>query len=281
MSLDQFYTKPDIARFCFAKSLPLLKRLSGDSFFIEPSAGDGVFYNLLPKQRRIGLDLEPNHKEVIKRDFLKCRYRPPCVKSNAVVIGNPPFGTRGKLAIEFINKAFTIADTVAFIVPIIFEKYFIHKQIDLQARLIKTIGLPRCAFRTFNKDDYCVNTEFQVWTKIPTKHKNQRLTTPPPISHPDFKMWQYNNTKGALKVFSYPFDFGVPSQGYQDYTRRETNADNCEKHKQWILFKPVNKKVSDRLYYELDYGELAIKNTTTTPGFRKGDLVLEYMNNYG
>ena len=43
-NLDQFYTKPETARKCWSAALPVFKRLHGDAFYIEPSAGDGVFY---------------------------------------------------------------------------------------------------------------------------------------------------------------------------------------------------------------------------------------------
>ena len=48
-----------------------------------------------------------------------------------------------------------------------------------------------------------------------------------------------------------------------------------------MLFKPTNELVYGRLYDEIDYENLALKNTTTTPGFRKGDLVQEYTHLYG
>lgn len=279
--LDQFYTKPDIARRCLARAAPLIRRLAGDDpFYIEPSAGDGAFYDLLPKTRRVGFDLEPRHKDVIKRDFIRMRYKPPAEERSVVVIGNPPFGLRGKLAVEFFGKAFTLADTVAFIVPVIFRKYFIHKRMPEGARWIHTTPLPCAAFRTFNKDSYCVNTEFQLWTRLPSRHKDRRLFAAPPITHPDFLMHQYNNTREALKVFDRPFDVAVPCQGYQDYDRRETEARKCERNKQWILFKAIKDGVLKRLY-DMDFKRLAMKHITTTPGFRKGDVVGEYSEVYG
>ena len=283
VKLDQFYTKPEVADECWRKSLPVFEGItkSGDLFFVEPSAGDGVFYDLLPDGKRIGFDLEPDHKEVIKRDFIKCRYKSPADKKHTVVIGNPPFGLRGKLAVRFVNKALKIADTVGFIVPVIFRKYFIHKQLEPAARWVYAAPLPRCAFRTHTNNEYCVNTEFQVWTRIPSEHKDKRLFSPPPITHPDFLMFQYNNTKQALKMFNNPFDFAVPCQGYQDYTRRESKASKCEKNKQWMLIKARAKRARERLYEGIDYCSLALKNITTVPGFRKCDLVQEYTGRYG
>ena len=48
-----------------------------------------------------------------------------------------------------------------------------------------------------------------------------------------------------------------------------------------MLFKPRNELAHLRLYQEIDYEALSLKYTTVTPGFRKGDLVLEYTARYG
>ena len=280
--LDQFFTKPDTAHLCWNSLLPVLRTLTGkpinDLFFIEPSAGDGVFYDLLPEgqDRRMGVDIAPLRTDFVKHDFLTWDYRPffhP--RKDIVIVGNPPFGTRGDLAVNFFNKAATLADTIAFIVPVIFRKHFIHKQLPTGLRWVYSNDLPRNAFRTLKKTDYEVNTEFQIWTRFPSIHKDRRLFARPPIVHKDFQMWQYNNTPQMLKVFKNDFDFAVPCQGWQDYTRRETDPQKCEKQKQWILFAPNDKKVFSRLY-EMDFSNLAMKNTTIIPGFRKGDIVQEY-----
>ena len=82
------------------------------------------------------------------------------------------------------------------------------------------------------------------------------------------------HTPGALKVFDHDFDFAVPRQGYQDYSRRETSADRCERTKQWILFKAGTAAVLDRLL-GMDFAALS-QNNTITPGFGKADVVKEY-----
>lgn len=276
--LDQFYTQPQIAKQCVDFAMSHFTRLAGKRpFFIEPSAGDGVFYDLLPAHRRYGMDIAPKHAQIVKGNYLDSAYRSPVRRGRTVVIGNPPFGKRGKLAVAFMNKAFEAADTVAFIVPVIFRKHFIHKQLVEGARWIDTLALPRSAFRTADKDNYTVNTEFQIWTRLDTMDEDMRLYEPPAIRHDDFEMWQYNNTKQALKMFDNDFDFAVPCQGYQDYTRRETDADACEKHKQWMLFKPHSGRADKILRRVIDYARLSLKNTTTVPGFRKGDVVQEYL----
>ncbi len=74
-------------------------------------------------------------------------------------------------------------------------------------------------------------------------------------------------------------DFAVPSQGWQDYSSRETEAANCEKHKQWTLLKTKNDVILARLL-DIDYNTLAHSWTTAIPGFRKADLVREYSERY-
>ena len=61
-SKDQFYTKPNIAEYCLKKFQKVADDIGvnlGKYTFIEPSAGCGCFYQFLPKNRRIGIDIEP------------------------------------------------------------------------------------------------------------------------------------------------------------------------------------------------------------------------------
>jgi len=281
--LDQFYTKKKVAVRCWREVKPVLRELTGTSksniHFIEPSAGSGIFYELLPEQNRFGLDIEPKCSGVRKGNFLTSRYQPPLDPKRVVVIGNPPFGKRGKTALEFINKAFTMADTVAFILPVIFRKYTMHQHIKEGASLVYVMPLGRDSFQTATGKNYIVNTEFQVWT-MSNSMKDMRRFSHPPIKHPDFVMHQYNNTVAMSHVFDNSFDFAVPCQGWQDYDRREIDANKCERNKQWILFKSKDKRVRNRLY-NIDYDALALRCSTTVPGFRKGDIVEEYNARYG
>ncbi len=284
MRLDQFFTHKTAAARCWRTLRRVLAKLNGggeDLFFVEPAAGDGVFYDLLPAERRLGIDIAPRRNEFVRADFLKRPLVLPHTPRRTVVVGNPPFGVRGKTAVEFFRRAAGMAETVAFIVPVIFRKYFIHKQLPKRWRWIFSEGLPRDSFWTPDGKNAVVNTEFQVWTTLPNKFSDMRLFVPPPIRHDDFQIWQYNNTREALKAFKEGFDFAVPCQGWQDYTRRETRARDCEKHKQWMLFAPANPLVHKRLHRGIDYAQLAMRNTTSVPGFRKGDIVQEYIRRYG
>jgi hypothetical protein len=120
---DQFYTTDKTAKYCYNKTLEILKRLKiniTDYTFIEPSAGCCSFYNILPKNKRIGIDIDP--KGELAKELVKCNYLDftPKTKKN-IVIGNPPFGLRGNLALRFINHSYNFADIVAFILPPLFN----------------------------------------------------------------------------------------------------------------------------------------------------------------
>ena len=288
---DQFYTKPPVAKSCWRAVIGALKKLRIDAQtcqFIEPSAGCGGFYQFLPHGRRIGIDIAPHkwhgydNADIITADYLTwqpAREKPSAVR---IVIGNPPFGRRGKSAVAFFNHS-AFAEVIAFIVPVSFRKFAIHRQLHRDFALIARHPLARDSFHTPDGRDYAINAEFQIWTRLPASPSlppippiiNLRETAPAPISHPDFEMRQYNNTRQALPMFDAPFDFAVPCQGWQDYSRRETAAIRCEKNKQWILFTAADAKVRTRLI-NIDYAALADTCATATPGFRKNDVVRCY-----
>lgn len=281
--LDQFYTKPAVAKKCWDAAQRIMKRMGVDERkcrYIEPAAGCGCFYQILPPRRRVGVDIEPrtlprvNGEGIIKADYLRWRPNLFARPRHYVVIGNPPFGKRGRLAVAFFNHS-DFADIIAFIVPVSFRKYTIHRQLLPEYALVAQEPLANDSFYTPDGKNYAVNAEFQVWARQPGKLKDKRERKPPPIAHPDFEMRQYNNTPEALRVFDAPFHFAVPCQGYQDYTRRETRPEDCEKHKQWMLFTARNKRVLSRLR-NLDFGGLAHECATATPGFRKNDVVKFY-----
>ncbi len=278
--LDQFYTKPRVARDCYRAFELVAKRAGSDlsnHWFVEPAAGCGSFYQALPPHRRTGVDIDPrqlpriDNTGIIRADYLT--WQPKRGRKYAV-IGNPPFGKRGRLAVAFFNHS-TFAEFIAFVVPVSFRKYTIHRQLSAKYALLHRKPLANESFCTPDGKGYAVNAEFQVWTRRPCSLRDLRETTPAAIHHPDFEMRQYNNTKQALKMFDLPFDFAVPCQGYQDYARRESDAGDCEKHKQWILFTANNKPIRNRLL-KIDYAALAQDCATAIPGFRKNDVVKHY-----
>ena len=66
--LEQFYTVPQLAKEIFTKFQEHCTAFAEDNgaWYLEPSAGRGDIYNMLPEGRRRGVDLEPKHEEIIK-----------------------------------------------------------------------------------------------------------------------------------------------------------------------------------------------------------------------
>ncbi|MDR2526387.1 MAG: hypothetical protein LBC92_00745 [Rickettsiales bacterium] len=170
---DQFYTTKEISKYCFNKTLDVLKNLDineKDYIFIEPSAGCCNFYNILPTNRRIGIDIDPRGKlanELIKINYLD--YKPNNNKKY-IVIGNPPFGLRGNLALRFINHSYEFADIVAFILPPLFNST--GKGVPMTRiygyRIAYSEKLPLDSFEYPDGKKVNISTIFQVLTKINT-----------------------------------------------------------------------------------------------------------------
>jgi len=168
---DQFFTSQETALFCIKKTKMILKKLGlkeAEYTYIEPSAGDSSFYSLLPRKRRIGIDIDPKGKlknELLKHDYLA--YFPP-QNNKYIIIGNPPFGLRGNLALRFINHSSNFADIVAFILPPLFDstgKGVPMKRI-VNYKLAFSEPLPKNSFYYPNGNPVDVTTIFQIWTKV-------------------------------------------------------------------------------------------------------------------
>ena len=91
--LDKFYTKQEVAKKC-------LSVLDLDKYdaILEPSAGSGAFFYLLPENKREGIDIAPDLEEdILEADFLQ--YFPAWSgKKKYLVVGTPPFGKNRSLA---------------------------------------------------------------------------------------------------------------------------------------------------------------------------------------
>lgn len=177
VDLDQFYTRPEIAQQCFV----LLNNIMLDDYanmnfykFVEPSAGNGSFYDLLPEQKRIGIDIVPNRKEFEIADFLS--WKPPVNGHRYAVVGNPPFGYRAWLALAFVNHAAQFADYIGFILPMAFqsEGKGSPKHRVIGAELIDTKILPPNSFVLPNGQPAGINALWQVWKRGVNNRKPEK-----------------------------------------------------------------------------------------------------------
>ena len=118
---EQFFTTPENVDKC-------LSYLNFEDYdlIIEPSAGNGSFSNKI--NNCVAYDIEPLGNNIIKQDFLQLNINKEDRK--ILVVGNPPFGRQSSLAIKFLNKAATFADTIAFILPLSFKKESVLNKLD-------------------------------------------------------------------------------------------------------------------------------------------------------
>jgi hypothetical protein len=138
--------------------------------WLEPSAGDGAFYDLLPAQMRFGIDIDPRHPEIVEADFLTFNDFPPGVTYAA--IGNIPWGE----AVKFFNRCADLCSVIAFVVPLSFLRPHAINQLDPRFHLLHEEVSPRGHPAEFA-------TVFQIWAR------GDKLREPieTPHEHPDFE----------------------------------------------------------------------------------------------
>lgn len=166
---DQFFTPKDLAKKCWETFNREVKINTQQYTFIEPSAGDGSFLDILPKGS-IGLDIEPRSTGIQKQDYLT--WKPTNTSKKYIVFGNPPFGLRGHLALNFINHSYSFADYVCFILPQLFEsdgKGSPRKRVK-GYNLIYSEGLSAMFYSPDNQE-VKVNGVFQIWSKNTSNQK--------------------------------------------------------------------------------------------------------------
>lgn len=166
--LDKFYTKPKIVEQCLTTI-----DISEYNTIIEPSAGDGAFFCVIPNC--IGLDLKPEHPDIEKIDFFQFNFLN--LVHPILVIGNPPFGRQSSLAIRFFNHASLFADTIAFVVPKSFKKESVQDKLSLNFSLTSESSFDEDIF-SFQGKDYMVPCVWQVWKKQPIPREKSKKYTP-------------------------------------------------------------------------------------------------------
>lgn len=200
---DQFFTPQNIAEKYWNIVKHEIKNYN-EYIFIEPSAGDGSFLNFLPPNS-IGLDIEPRSPKVQKQDYLT--WKPDDMSKKYIVIGNPPFGLRGHLALNFINYSYKFADYVCFILPQLFEsdgKGSPRKRVK-GYNLIYSELLSIFFYNPANQK-IKVNGVFQIWSKYIL----------------DKKYTIQSNSEDKMKVFS------LSDGGTIASTRNKNMLDKCD-----------------------------------------------------
>lgn len=163
--LDKFYTKESLSKY-------LIKKIDFSKYrlIIDPSCGDGAFFNHIPHDNKIAIDIDPKIEEAFKIDFLKWTMDLDFNPSDVLTISNPPFGKQGSLALKFIKKASEFSDSIAFILPLSFKKPSVKNKIPEYYHLKYEEILPEESY-ILNGETYNVKSVFQLWEKRNTKRE--------------------------------------------------------------------------------------------------------------
>ena len=164
--IDKFYTKKEVAMYC----INLFKEYvapNNDDLIIEPSAGNGGFIDAIKslKCNYEFYDLEPEHEEIVKQDYLL--YNTTNNNNNTQkihIVGNPPFGRQSSLAIKFIKKSCHFCTSISFILPKSFKKDSLKKTFPLNFHMLYETDLPENSFLV-NAKEHDVPCIFQIWVK--------------------------------------------------------------------------------------------------------------------
>lgn len=165
VTIDKYYTAPVIVQECIHRIQNTLS-IQVNDLCIEPSAGDGAFISGIKSLGSLYrfYDLEPDHTEIIKQNYLTLDNPVTTGKQQIHLIGNPPFGRQSSLAIQFIKKSAVFCHSISFILPKSFKKDSLQKHFPLSFHLIHEYDLPENSFIVDNQA-HNVPCVFQIWIK--------------------------------------------------------------------------------------------------------------------
>lgn len=257
--LDQFYTNKDISLKYYNK-LKKIINLNDYDIHLEPSAGSGSFFNIMDNTKKIGLDIEPKEKDIIKMNFFN--YKPENDKKY-LVIGNPPFGRISSLAVKFFNKSAEFSNCIAFIIPRTFKRVSIQNRLNLHFHLIYTEDIPikPCCFTPHLNAKCC----FQIWIKKETIRKKLIYDT----THNDFKF---------LKDKSKNCDFVIKAFGANCGKITDTNFSLLTKKNYHFLISNIDVAVLKNRFNQLNY--TISKDTVRQDSLGKKELINLYKLKY-
>lgn len=264
--LDKFYTNEDTVDRC----LGLLYDIYKEPFdlTVEPSAGSGAFLKKI-KGNKIGLDIEPEHPDIIKKDFFD--YTLELYLNNVLVLGNPPFGKCSSLAIKFFNHSATFADVIAFIIPRTFRRVSLQNKLDKYFHLVLDEELPLnpCCFTPKMSVKCC----FQIWEK----RRQPRDVVVLQLCHPSWTFLKLasKDIKGQPTPPK-DADFAIKAYGGKCGEICTENLDALRpKSWHWIkVNEPMKKETLISNFNKLDYS--ISLDTARQNSIGKGELVTLY-----
>lgn len=112
----------------------------------------------------MAIDIDSKLNYIHKLNFLNFDINSFKINKDIVTIGNPPFGKKSGLAIDFFNKASEFSKFICFILPKTFKKDSVINRLNRNMFLIYEHELEKNSF-LFNNKNYDVPCVFQIWEK--------------------------------------------------------------------------------------------------------------------
>ena len=268
--LDKFYTIQAISEKCLQR-IGSRYNWTDWGLVIEPSAGNGSFLTRIPVDNKIGIDISPEHKDIIKQDFLT--YTPPTNAGKILIVGNPPFGRISSLAIKFFNHASKWADVIAFIIPRTFRRVSVQNKLNTRFHLVfdEEIPIGSSSFTPPMMAKCC----FQIWEKKDTERMIVELST----IHKDWEFLGFG-PKDAKGQPTPPTgaDFAMRAYGGKCGEIVDTGLETL-RPKSWHWIKAnINKNILIERFNTLDYS-LSL-DTARQNSMGRGELVRLYSDEY-
>jgi hypothetical protein len=220
---------------------------------------------LPPGVRVVAIDIEPMDISVQKQDFF--RYEPPCFERDILVVGNPPFGQRGALAIRFLNRAMEYASMVAFILPRSFRKHTFLNRVDQQFHLVDQFD---CSdFVLPGGEAVEVKCVFQIWQRAAVSRPRIEL----PATHVDFEMKHFHLSRTTTEEREHAarnFDFAIAQVGSNFRPRCPADVDSGS---YWFI--KAKRPEVEAVFRRLDFSFLDGQNTAHK-SLSKRDIIKAY-----
>lgn len=266
--LDKFYTNPLISERCLS-NVGTRYNWSDWDLVIEPSAGNGSFFSKIPTDKRIGIDISPEHPDISQQDFFT--YVPPLQLVNILVVGNPPFGRSCSLAIKFFNHASKWANVIAFIIPRTFRRVSIRNKLNVYFHLVYDEEIPM-EQSSFNPP-VMVKCCFQIWEKKEIPRDIIKL----PTYHEDWDFLPFgSHDSNNQPTPPLNADFAIRAYGGQCGEIITTDI-HMLRPKSWHWIKSnINKDLLKDRFNKLDYSNSL--NTARQNSMGRGELVSLYCN---
>ena len=302
--LDQFFTKPDVARRLYQS---IGEKLDLDSYdvFLEPSVGANSFGSNFPLRKSVLMDIDPKqivfwyNKEtetheiveasdkrinIIQMDFLSlgesCDLLGLSSNKKIISIGNPPFGQASSLAVKFFNICAKFSDAICFIIPRTFKRVSIQNRLDLNFHLIYNEDLPYstndCVFEPVMNAKCC----FQIWQRKDEKREIIELSS----KHKDWeflplgKLEDRDGCKNKQPTPPEGADFAMKAYG-SNCGEIVTEGLKDLRPKSWHWFKCEDPETLIEKFNQLDYS--ISEDSVRQNSIGRKDLVELYTKKFG